>query len=439
MNLFWKKLFGEITPTTKLEKNEADLVIAMHRYSKVEKSVELAEYKKLFQVVKSAKFKENKKILQNRKYKDTEEYQNSKKCQKLQNSPAIQLYSQILDSVELKQFIEFKSTSEYIDLGDMKKVKVSENLKKLKHFEKSKAYKTYIRFHNSFIITEFEKLKAKVDTSEFKKENEFWANEKRWHSTPEYLQEQRFYELAKNPDIIFFENEKPERFEKYRSLALSFKDEFAWNTLDKSFWNFGFHYKSTELIGDHSFANEKQANNSGKNVSVEEGILKISTKHEKTVARAWHSEKGFIEKEYHFTSDVLQTADKFRQKFGVFRAKIRCAGNLHHAFWLGSDAKLPLINIFHFNGKNITIGNTNKNLVDGIKITGIDPSQYFIYSLVWSPKELIWMINNLEVYRTASNIPLEDMYLAFNSFISEKQKGSTGNLEIDWVRVYSNN
>lgn len=438
MNLFWKKLFGGITPTAKLEKNEADLVTAMLRYAEVENSVELAEYKQLFHVVKSAVFKENKKIHQNRKYKDTEEYQNSRKFQKLQNTPAIQLYYQVLDSIDLKRFIEFKSTPEYENLGNKKLVKVSEILKKMKQFEKSKAYKTYVRFHNSYIISEFEKLKAKVATPEFKKANEFWANEKRWHSTPEYAQEQRFYELTKNPDIVFFENEKPERFQKYRTLKLSFQDEFKWNTLNTSHWNFGFHYKSTELIGDHSFANEKQANNSGKNVAVEEGILKIATKHEKVTARAWHTEKGFIEKEFHFTSDVLQTADKFRQKYGVFRAKIRCTGNHHHAFWLGSDAKLPLINIFHSTGNYITLGNTNKNLVDGIKITGINPGQFFIYTLVWSEKELIWMINNLEVYRTASNIPKEEMYLAFNSFITEKQHGSAGSLDIDWVRVYTN-
>ena len=79
MNLFCKKLFGKITPTAKLEKNESELITAMHRYAEVEKSVELAEYKKLFHIVKSAKFQENKKILQNRKYKDTEEYQIHKK------------------------------------------------------------------------------------------------------------------------------------------------------------------------------------------------------------------------------------------------------------------------------------------------------------------------------------------------------------------------
>jgi len=437
MNLFWKKLFGGITPTAKLEKNEAELIKAMHRYSEVEKSIELVEYKQLFHLVKSAGFQDNKKILKNRKYKDTEEYRISRKCKKLKNSPAILLYYKVLESDQLKQYLHFKTTQDYELLGDKKKVKESDTLKKYKQFEHSKAYKNYIRFYNSYIIKEFELLKTKVATPEFKEANDFWANETRWHNTPECAQEQRYYELAKNPDIVFYVNEKPERFEKNRAMTLSFQDEFDWNTLDKSHWNFGFHYKSEKLLGDHSFSNEKQAYHSGKNVSVANGILRLSTKHEKVTSRAWDTTKGFIDKEFNYTSDVLQTAKTFRQSCGIFRAKLRCTGDLQHAFWLGAESKLPHINIFHFNGKLITLGNANKNLFDGIKIKGINPAQFYIYTLIWSKKELIWMINDLEVYRTVSNVPTDSMYLAFNSFISQKQKGSAGNLEIDWVRTYT--
>ena len=438
MNLFWKKLLGEITPTAKLERNEAELVKAMHRYAEVEKSVELGEYKKLYHIVKSAKFQENKKLLKNRRYKDTEEFQISNKFKKLHNSQAIQLYYEVLVSEELKNYLNFKTTTDYELLGNKKKVKASELLRKMKAFEKSKAFKNHSRFHESYIIKEYEQLQLKVAIPEFKKKNEFWANENRWQSTPEFVQQERFYELAKNPDIIFYENEKPERFVKYRTLKLSFHDEFEWNTLDKSHWDFGFHYKSPQLMEDHSFVNEKQANNSGKNISVVDGILRISTKREKVVSRAWHIKKGFVDQEFQFTSDVLQTADTFRQKHGVFRAKLRCNGKVQHAFWLGADGKLPNIKIFHFDGKKITLGNADKNIFDGVKIAGLNPRKFFIYSLVWTEKELVWMINNLEVYRTASNIPAEEMYLAFNSFISDKQHGSTGNLEVDWVRVYTN-
>lgn len=437
MNLFWKNLFGGITPTAKLEKEEADLIQAMHRYQEIEKSVELAEYNTLFHIVKSADFKENKKTLQNRKFKDTEEYRISTKFGKLDKSPAIQLYYQVFKSDILEQYIEFRNSDEFEKLGDKKELKNSEKLQKLKHFERSKEYKTYTRFHDSFIIKEYETLKLKTSDSEFNKELEFWSNPNRWKTTPAYTKEQRFYELAKNPDIIFFLNEKPERFKKFSELKLTFKEEFEWNTLDKSRWNFGFHYRNARLMGNHSFANEKQANNSGKNIFVENGVLNIATKHEKIKAPAWHPTKGFIESEFNFTSDILQSADEFRQKGGVFSAKIRCSGKINHAFWLGTDNKLPHINIFHFDGKNIKVGNASSNVIDGVKVSGINPSKFYIYKLYWFEKELIWSINNFEIYRTSSNIPAVEMYLVFNSFISQKQKGTTGALEVDWVRVYS--
>lgn len=438
MNLFWKNLFGGITPTAKLERNEAELIKAMQRYEEVEKSVELAEYRTLSHEVKAPAFVEHKKTLQNRKYKDTEEYRDTVKLKKLEADAAIKLYYEVLKSSNLEKFLTFKTSASYEDLGDKNKVKSSPELQKHKAFEQSKEYKTYTRFHDSYIIKEYEQLKTLTATPEFKAKNSFWANPNRWQTTPEYIKEQRFLELEKNADIVFFNKEKPERFAKYRSLKVTFHDEFAWNTLDKSRWDFGFHYKNEKLLGNHSFSNEKQANNSGKNVSVENGILKLYTKHEKTKATAWDTTKGFIEKEFDYTSDVLQTAKEFKQKQGVFSAKIKCSGNVNHAFWLGADNKLPHINIFHFNGKNIHIGNANNNLMDGISIRGLNTSQYYIYTLKWTEKELIWMINNLEVYRTASNIPTEAMYMVFNSFIPQKTNGSEGVLEVDWVRVYGN-
>jgi len=221
-------------------------------------------------------------------------------------------------------------------------------------------------------------------------------------------------------------------------LKLKFQDEFEWNSLDKSHWNFGFHYKSPLLINNHSFSNEKQANNGGKNISVEDGVLKLHTKREKVTAPAWDITKGFINQEFEFTSDVLQTAETFTQKQGVFRAKLKCNGKINHSFWLGTDTKLPLIKIFHYDGKSISIGNANENLFDGVKISGINPSAYYIYTLIWRENELIWMINDLVVYRTSSNLPTKEMYLAFNSFISQKQKGKIGSISVDWVRVYTN-
>jgi hypothetical protein len=437
MNLFWKKLFGGLTPTAKLEKNEAELIEAMERYDKIAQSPQLIEYNKLFHIVKSAAFQENRNTLKNRKYKDTEEYQNKHKYEKLHNLSDIKLYFEVLNSPELAQYLAFEATPAFEDLGDSKRVAASESLRKFKAFKHSKPYKTYVRFHDSFIIKEYEMLKAKISTPEFVKANDFWANQDRWHTTPEYQTELQFYKLADHPDIAFYVGEKPERFKNFRNVKLSFVDEFDAKSISEKTWSFGFHYKNPMLIKKHSFFNEKQANSGGKNASLLTSLLKIETREEKLNAVAWHNKQGFLNKDFNFTSDIVQSAEKFQQKYGVFRAKIRCFGPIHHAFWLGSDEKLPMVNIFHFDGKSITMGNANKEKVDGVKVSGINPSEYYIYSLFWTEKEMIWMINNLEVYRTSTNIPKKEMYLAFNSFISEKQKASTGTFEIDWVRVYT--
>jgi len=52
MNLFWKKTFGGLTPTEKLEKEEVELLLAYKRYCDIETSEQLKEYTQLFHVVK---------------------------------------------------------------------------------------------------------------------------------------------------------------------------------------------------------------------------------------------------------------------------------------------------------------------------------------------------------------------------------------------------
>lgn len=438
MNLFWKKLTGRIKPTDQIEKEENELAEASYRFYQVENSPELAAYKSLYHEVKSPAFIENKKILQTRKYKNTEEYKTVTSFENLQNSPSLRLYYKVLGSVELKEFEYFKLSPEFELLKDEKKVNQSERLQKLKNFQDSESYKTYLQYHNSNIIKEYLRLKEIVTNPEFKKLNDFWSNENRWQTTLDFEKEQQFNELENNPDIEFYISENPKKIEQYKLKKITFSDDFDWDNLEKSSWNYGFHYSNSKLIGNHSFANEKQGNNSGKNLSFEGNSMKIITKSEKLVTNAWDPFKGFIQKQFYFTSDVVNSANSFKQKEGIFSAKLRCEGNIHHAFWLGGKGMLPHINIFHFDGKRIKVGNITENIVDGVEIKGINPSNYFIYTLIWNKSELIWKINNIEVFRTTSYIPDEEMYIVFNSFIPEKMPGGTGLFEIDWVRVYQN-
>ena len=444
MNLFWQRIFGRMQSTAKMEAHYAALTAEYKRYVSVEQSKELAEYRELFHRVKSADFKEKKKTLTSRKYKDTKECHDTRKFNRLTNDKNIVLYYETLKSQTLKDYLAFKATPQYELLGKSSEVKKSPELKRLHNFEQSKAYKNYMRFHNSYIIKGFEELRQKVSTPEFKEANDFWADPKRWEKTPEYIEEKRYLELSENEDIQFFEKTDASKFTRMRQYTLAFSDAFDWNTLNASNWESGFNYVSDKLVGNHSFTNEKQANNDGNNVSVYAGELNIHTRKERKLALAWDKTRGFVNRQFEYTSDVLHGTNAICQQGGVFRAKIRFAGkDLTHAFWLTGTHQLPHVNVCVCDGKSIEVGThwatKFEKKYTSTKVTGLNVGDYYIYSLEWTPKELIWYINNVEVFRTTDGIPAEPLFPMLNSFISSKQKGGEGTMQVDWVEVYTNN
>ena len=442
MNLFWQRLLGRMMTTTKMEAHLAGLAADYKRYVSVQQSKELAEYRELFHRVKSADFKEKKRTLVHRKYKDTQEYRDITKFHHLTNNKKIILYNQTLQSPLLADYLAFRTSSEYELLSNSAALKKSPDLARLRKFERSKEYKNYIRFHNSYIISELEELAKKVSTDDFKVSTDFWSDSQRWIKTSEYAEEKRFNELAANEDIKFFENTDAKQFEFFAKYTRVFTDSFDWNTLNASRWESGFNYVNDKLIGNHSFTNEKQANNKGENVSVVNGQLHIQTKKEEVTALAWDKKLGFVNHHFDFTSDVIHGTHAVCQEGGVFRAKMRFTGHdLSHAFWLSSKHIIPHINIALCDGKAIEVGvhwtTKFEKKYTASKITGLSVGDYYIYSLEWTKQELIWSINNVEIFRTSDGVPAEALFPMFSSFIANKQKGGEGMLQVDWIEVYS--
>jgi beta-glucanase (GH16 family) len=274
---------------------------------------------------------------------------------------------------------------------------------------------------HSPIISEYKRLnlELKLSSSSVRKESK-----------------KRIKKLKKHPEVRFYLSNSGK---KIQQVFLAFNDDFRWNKLIESRWKPGFNFDNKQLKNHYTFENEQQAYNHGRNTSASDGILTIRTKKQSIESLAWHPSKGFVPKKFQYTSDVIQTAASFRQQGGIFKAKIRCSGPIHHAWWLASENMEPHINIFHYNGKEIQMGYVNQQSGDGISITGINPEEFYIYSLHWTKDELIWHINNKEVFRTSGDIPLQDLFMNFNSFISGNQLPAEGKLEVDWVRVYQFN
>ncbi len=437
MNLFFKKLFGQLQSTEKFEQKMDDTASAVKRYRALENTNEIKEYKLLKEEVTSPEFLARKKQYIKTKYKNTKQYQVMQDFKKLQKNKKLHTYLDVKDSALLKDFMLFRHSPDYVKLSDKQLVAQSPDLRRMKEFEKSNAYKTYVKIQNSSLPEEFIRLQKEIADETFQRENQFWSNPKRWQTTEDYKHEIRYRQLAESPDIIFFFAQDVEKIHAYEKWEVSFAEEFNWKRLVDSQWTAGFSYKNKAMKRVHSYVNEKQANNGGKNTGTINGILTLVTKEEHATASAWDAKKGFVLKDYDYTSDVITTADSFRQQGGLFVVKVRCEGRVNHAVWLGADTPLPLMRLFHFNGKNIFVGNTAATGFVGEKIKGISAQDYYIYALDWNDKELIWYINNIEVYRMSNNIPREELYLAFSSFITAAQRPEEGKLEVDWVRIYT--
>jgi len=246
-------------------------------------------------------------------------------------------------------------------------------------------------------------------------------------------------ELRKHPDVKLYLKNMGGKLNSNRDVYLSFSDDLYWNEKTTNPWKPGFYFRNDRLKRHYSYYNEQQAYNEGKNTNGSNGALCIETRRETLKSLAWHSRNGFVEKNYFFTSDVIQNGSSFRQERGIFKAKIRCSGKVHHAFWLGTEKEQPHISIFHFNGKEVQMGYVNRNAGDGVTLTGINPAEYYIYSLEWTHNELIWSVNNLVVLRSSRDIPREPLFMVFNSFIPVHEEGGEGLLEVDWVRAYQFN
>ncbi|MBR1929763.1 MAG: family 16 glycosylhydrolase [Paludibacteraceae bacterium] len=438
MNLFFARLIGTLESTEKMERRIVEEEERIVRYRQIEKSAELQEYLDLKKKIESREFQQKKHNLIHTKYKSTATYQKLHVYKEMLHDKQLQIYLDVEKSQRLKDYLEFRSSENYIRMQSKRELRNSLELRQMYQFEHSKEYKAYLTYKDSKTPDKYRQLLEEISTDEFKREHAFWSNPNRWKTTDEYQMEVRYKQLAVMPDIIFYLKQDVKQIEQKEQWKLTFSDEFDWLRLSDSAWRPGFVYQSPKLPAIHSFANEKQANNGGKNVGAIDGKMKIFTKEEKAIAPAWDSKLGFISKEYDYTSDIVQTAEKFRQQGGMFMAKLHVRGNIHHAFWLGSDKKLPLLSIFHYNGKHITLGNYTEKGFNGTVVRGISPRNYYIYTLRWTKHELIWYVNNKEVFRTTNNIPQEKLYMAFSSFISENQKGQEAQMHVAWVKVYSN-
>ena len=150
---------------------------------------------------------------------------------------------------------------------------------------------------------------------------------------------------------------------------------------------------------------------------------------------------GFHDKEFEFSSGMIQTGGLFEMKSGRIEAKLKVTGSddLYHAFWLVGKKMLPHLNVVRVAGNRMFFENIWAKESKGMDGASISFSRFrdrfFLISFDWSPNELRWSINGKPFLRMTERIPAEGMHLNFSSGVSFPPKpDSKGGFELAWVR-----
>jgi hypothetical protein len=463
-----KLLLGMIPSTSKIEQAEKALVTEFEKLHAFAESDQLAKYNELNGLVNSSDFVKKRKEIESLQFRNSEEYSKEKEFFTLQKAKDIVLYFRTIAGPALKSFkeldgskkissyesleklvqsLEFREkmkTKEFKDSEDNKKLQEYTNLKnssEIKDYYKFKSSKEYVNFLNidgSKRLDRYNELKDYVASPEFKKQKEYLLDRKRYEKTEMFKEFQEYNTLKKNADIIwYFKIKDSNKFDVLKHRELTFSDEFDNEKLDTKKWLTNYYWGEKLLKDRYSVESDLQAYTEKENFEIRNSILKISTKPQKVTGKVWSAAHGFSTKEFSYTSGLINSGNSFRQKYGVFTAKIRLGDpNAKIAFWMLADKITPHIDICRTGKGKVwsdyfpAKGNSSKTSI-GSRYA----NDFYIFTLEWTSDKLVWRINNTEVFTQTTDVPQEPMYVLLAGGTDKPLNGMTS-MEIDWIRVY---
>ncbi len=351
-------------------------------------------------------------------------------------------------SDELKHYLDLEKEVKSSDFSLRKKKILKEKYKASEAFRKEVRYKQLMKRSKGDEKTEeLEKLDEYIHSEEFIRQKQYLTMKpaERYETTVEYQKETEYKTLKKSEKVDwYYKTKKKYPFKEIERWDLTFDEKFNKSSLDKTKWMTQSYWGERSMDEPYAMEDDKSFPSNGENIEFYDNKARIVTKAGKAEGLVWRSEQGFVREVFDFTSGMLNTARSFKQKYGVFHAKIKMAGgSVAQAFWMVSETMLPHIDVARFeNGKlysNYFWGggsSTHKSIskTGGTKYA----DEYFIYTLEWTPNKLTWKING-KVFKTqTSGVPQEEMYINFSSNLKNdaSESGLPSAMEIDWVRVY---
>jgi beta-glucanase (GH16 family) len=334
--------------------------------------------------------------------------------------------------------VTFRDTPEYQKMLDFKSRKKAADVVSYYKFKASKDYSNYLQVKDSARLKRLAELDQYLKTREFTERKEYLLDKRRFEKTDMFKELKQYNELKNSADIKwYFSVKDSNKFDLLKQRDLTFSDEFDGTAPDSNKWLNKYFWGEKLLHDSYSIATDLQCYTPSENFEVRHSVLRIITKPQKITGKVWDQERGFYTKDFAYTSGILNTGVSFRQKYGVFSAKIKLSDHtVRNAFWIIGDRITPHIDICR-SGKGkvwfdlfTSPGNHFRKSI-GSKYL----SDFYIYTLEWRPERLIWKINGMEVMRQTTGVPQEAMYINLAGGVDQTVGGITS-MEVDWVRVY---
>ena len=304
--------------------------------------------------------------------------------------------------------------------------------KAYKEYEKSDELQRYLDLEKEIKSSEFALRKKKIKKADYQDSEES-------HKEAEYKI------LKKSEKVLwYFKTKKKYPYKEIEKWNQTFNESFKGSTLDTSRWMTRYFWGDQTMESSFVLEDDKSFISDGDNIEFYDNKARIVTKAENAEGLVWRAEQGFVKEDFDFTSGLISTAKSFKQKYGVFKAKIKMAGgSVAQTFWMISESMLPHIDVARFeNGKLYSNyfwkagSSTHKSIskTGGTKYA----DEYYIFTLEWTPNKLVWKIND-KVFKTqTSGVPQEEMSINLSTNLKKdsSETGLPSAMEIDWIRVY---
>jgi hypothetical protein len=435
----------------------------LKRFRDLDGSQKIKDFESLENFIKSNAFRQKQKM-KPITFRDSDEYRKFLEYKSLKSDPEIKAYYKaaakgeavksktVQKFEELSAFIKtpeflakknmkpitFKDTEEYKKLLEYNRLKNSLEIKEFYKFKKSGEYANFLNTDGSTRLARYNELREYVATPGFTERKNYLLDTKRFEKTDMFRDIQEYEKLKKNDDIIwYFKVKDSDKFDVLKNKELTFTDDFDGDRLDSKKWITKYFWGEKLLKDQYSVENDLQAYTEKENFEIRNSLLKIHTKSQRVTGKVWSPAAGFMTKEFDYTSGLINSGASFRQKYGIFSAKIRLGNaTARNNFWMLAEKITPHIDVCRTSsGKVWADYVANGGRIEKASIGSRYANDFYIYTLEWTRDQLVWKINGEAFFRQTSNVPQEPMYVLLSGGL-DKPIGGMTTMEIDWVRVY---